>query len=41
MVEDRQRCLDVGCNDYLTKPVESAKLYQTLEDQIASEIAQS
>lgn len=36
MVEDRQRCLDVGCNDYLTKPVEAVKLYQTLEEQIAS-----
>jgi signal transduction histidine kinase/CheY-like chemotaxis protein len=39
MVEDRQRCLDVGCNDYLTKPVESAKLYKTLEDQITTETA--
>lgn len=37
MVEDRQRCIDVGCNDYLTKPVEAVKLYQTLEDQIAVE----
>jgi signal transduction histidine kinase/CheY-like chemotaxis protein len=39
MVEDRQRCIDVGCNDYLTKPVEAVKLYQTLEDQIALETA--
>jgi signal transduction histidine kinase/CheY-like chemotaxis protein len=39
MVEDRQRCIDVGCNDYLTKPVEAVKLYQTLEDHIAPEPA--
>lgn len=39
MVEDRQRCIDVGCNDYLTKPVEAVKLYQTLEDHIAPEMS--
>ncbi|MNT55186.1 Sensor histidine kinase RcsC [compost metagenome] len=41
MVEDRQRCIDVGCNDYLTKPVEAMKLYKTLEDLIAPEMVVS
>ncbi|WP_413557156.1 response regulator [Bdellovibrio sp. HCB209] len=30
MKEDRERCINVGCNDYLTKPIESEKLYETL-----------
>ena len=34
MKEDRDRCLRVGCNDYLTKPIEAARLYQTLEKHI-------
>ncbi|MFM6926886.1 MAG: response regulator [Bdellovibrio sp.] len=34
MKEDRDRCLRVGCNDYLTKPIEAVQLYKTLEDHI-------
>ena len=29
--EDRQRCLSVGCTDYLTKPIERTHLVQVLE----------
>jgi len=30
MAEDRQKCLDAGCNDYLTKPVARAKLVEAV-----------
>jgi CheY-like chemotaxis protein len=30
MADDRQRCLDAGCNDYLTKPIDRPKLFAKL-----------
>jgi len=29
MAEDRQKCIDSGCDDYATKPIEKAKLLAT------------
>jgi CheY-like chemotaxis protein len=31
MQEDRQRCINVGCSDYLTKPVQRSHLVQVIE----------
>jgi CheY-like chemotaxis protein len=31
LASDRQRCLDVGMNDFLTKPVSSSQLAATIE----------
>lgn len=30
MKEDRERCLKVGCNDYMTKPINPKLLYKTM-----------
>ncbi|MBF0552748.1 MAG: response regulator, partial [Deltaproteobacteria bacterium] len=30
--EDKQRCLDAGCNDYLTKPINKDRLFKTIQN---------
>jgi signal transduction histidine kinase/CheY-like chemotaxis protein len=35
MKEDRERCLEAGCDDYLTKPIESSSLYRSIAKFIA------
>ena len=37
--EDRRKCLDAGCNDYISKPVETPKLKRTLA-RAANELKQ-
>jgi two-component system, sensor histidine kinase and response regulator len=35
-MEDRQRCLDAGMNDFMTKPIVPARLYRTLAKWLAN-----
>ena len=37
MKGDRERCLEAGMDGYISKPVQSAQLYETLEGIIATE----
>jgi PAS domain S-box-containing protein len=34
MADDRQKCLDAGCDDYATKPIEPVKLMSTITQAI-------
>jgi CheY-like chemotaxis protein len=31
---DKQRCIDAGMDDYVSKPVKSEKLYEAIEKQL-------
>ena len=36
MTEDRQRCVDAGCDDYISKPIDPKKLAGILEAWVAT-----
>ncbi|MEN6497632.1 MAG: response regulator, partial [Thermoguttaceae bacterium] len=39
MSDDRQRCLDTGCNDYISKPIDRAILLATIRQHLATPVA--
>jgi signal transduction histidine kinase/CheY-like chemotaxis protein len=40
-LEDRKRCLDAGCNEYLSKPIEGAHLIQSISSILSKDSASS
>jgi CheY-like chemotaxis protein len=38
MADDRQRCMDAGMNDYLSKPVSADQLFAAVESHVRQNI---
>jgi PAS domain S-box-containing protein len=41
MIQDRQKCLDAGCDDYLAKPVDRLVLLETVARHLSANYAQA
>ena len=41
MIQDRQKCLDAGCTDYLAKPVDRTILLETVARHLSPDYAPS
>ena len=37
MFDDRKKCMDVGCDDYIPKPIDKAKLIETCANWIGQD----
>jgi CheY-like chemotaxis protein len=40
MKDDRQRCQSAGMDDYISKPIDSAKLFSTLDSVLSAAVIQ-
>jgi len=37
MASDRQKCIDAGCDDYATKPINKAEMLASIQQHLSSQ----